>query len=125
MIKSITLEKLYKAMVSTKHIVDMSGKDDSKTITIDGIRFANIFVNDRRMIRECGTRLFFDYEAFDSFMLADGERVSPLSFGNFGVYPQCLDAFHYWLALALLADCMLNDCVLRDVCGKFGRVVML
>ena len=107
MIKSITLEKLYNMMVSTRHIVDMSEKKDS---------------DDRRMIRECGTRLFFDYDAFDSFMIADGKRVSPLSFGNFGVYPQCLDAFHYWLALALLADCMLNGCVLRDVCGRFGRV---
>ncbi len=121
MIKSITLEDLYRTMVSTRHIVD---KEDSETITVDGIRFANIVVNDRRMIRECGTRLFFDYDVFDSFMIADGKRVSPLSFGNFGVYPQCLDAFHYWLSLALLADCMLNGCVLRDVCGRFGRVVM-
>ena len=119
MIKSITLEKLYKTMVSTKHIVE---REDSEHITIDGIWFANVIVHDRRMIRECGTSRFFDYDAFDSFMFADGKRVSPLSFGNFGVYPQCLDAFHYWLVLALLADCMLNGCVLHDVCGRFGLV---
>lgn len=123
MIKSITLENLYKMMVSTRHIVDMSKKEEAETVTVDGIRFANAVVAGRRVIRECGTRVFFDYEDFDSFMVADGERVSPLSFGNFGVYPQCLDAFHYWLALALLADCMLNECVLRDVCGKFGLVL--
>ena len=120
MIKSITLDSVYSTMISTKHIVDMSGKDDSEFITIDGIRFANDVVDGRRVIRECGTRLFFDYEDFDSFMVAGGKRVSPLSFGNFGVYPMCLDAFHHWLTLALLAACMLNGCVLRDLCGKFG-----
>lgn len=122
MIKSITLDRVYSTMISTKHIVDMSEKDDSEYITIDGIRFANDDVDGRRVIRECGTRLFFDYDAFDSFMVAGGKRVSPLSFGNFGVYPMCLDAFHHWLTLALLAACMLDDCVLSDMCGKFGRL---
>ena len=117
MIKSITLERVYTSMISTKHFVE---KEDSDYITIDGIRFVNDVVDGRRVIREWGTSLFFDYEGFDSFMLAGGQRVSPLSYGNFGVYPQCLDAFHHWLMLALLAACMLNDCVLCDVVGKFG-----
>ena len=128
MIRSITLDRLYTSMISTKHFLDMSikdildmmEKDDLEHITIDGIRFENDDVDGRRMIREWGTSLFFDYESFDAFMLAGGKRVSPLSYGNFGVYPQCLDAFHHWLTLALLAACMLNDCVLRDVCEKFG-----
>lgn len=120
MIKSITLDRVYSTMISTKHIVDMMGKDDSEYITIDGMRFANDVVDGRRVIRECGTRLFFDYADFDAFMVAGGKRVSPLSYGNFGVYPQCLDAFHHWLTLALLAACLLDNCVLRDVAGKVG-----
>ena len=104
-------------MISAKHFVE---KGDSESITIDGIRFANDVVDGRRAIREWGTSLFFDYEAFDAFMGAGEKRVSPLSFGNFGVYPQCLDAFHHWLTLALLASCMLNDGVMHDVCEKFG-----
>lgn len=128
MIKSITLERVYTSMISTKHFLDMSikdildmmEKDDLEHITIDGIRFANADVDGRRVIREWGTSLFFDYDAFDAFMLAGGKRISPLSYGNFGVYPQCLDAFHHWLTLALLAACMLNDGVMHDVCEKFG-----
>ena len=117
MIKSITLDRLYTSMISAKHFVE---KEDSEHITIDGIRFVNDFVDGRRVIREWGTSLFFDYEAFDSFMPAGGQRVSPLSYGNFGVYPQCLDAFHHLLTLALLAACMLNDDVMHDVGEKFG-----
>ena len=117
MIRSITLERLYSMMISAKHFVE---KGDSESITIDGIRFANDVVDGRWVIREWGTSLFFDYDAFDAFMLAGGQRVSPLSYGNFGAYPQCLDAFHHWLTLALLAACMLDDCVLRDVCERFG-----
>ena len=117
MINSITLDRLYTSMISIKHFVE---KGDSEYVTIDGMRFANDNVDGRRVIREWGTSLFFDYDAFDAFMLAGGKRVSPLSYGNFGVYPQCLDAIHHWLTLALLAACMLNDCVLRDVCEKFG-----
>ena len=117
MINSITLERLYTSMISTKHFVE---KVDSESVTIDGMRFANDDVDGRRVIREWGTSLFFDYEAFDAFMLAGGRRVSPLSYGNFGVYPTCLDAFHHWLTLALLAACMLDNCVLRDVCERFG-----
>ena len=117
MIRSITLERVYTSMISTKHFVE---KDDSEHITIDGVRFANDVVDGRRVIREWGTSLFFDYECFDAFMVTGEKRVSPLSYGNFGVYPQCLDAFHHWLTLALLAACMLNDCVMRDVCERFG-----
>ena len=125
MIKSITLDSLYTSMISTRHFLDMSikdmvEKDDLESITIDGIRFTNADVDGRRVIREWGTSLFFDYDAFDAFMLAGGKRVSPLSYGNFGVYPMCLDAFHHWLTLALLAACMLNDYVMHDVCEKFG-----
>ena len=117
MIKSITLERVYTSMISTKHFVE---KADSESVTIDGIRFVNDDVDGRRVIREWGTSLFFDYDAFDCFMVAGGRRVSPLSYGDFGVYPHCLDAFHHWLTLALLAACMLDDCVLRDVCEMFG-----
>lgn len=117
MIKSITLERVYTSMISTKHFVE---KGNSEYVTIDGVRFANDTVDGRRVIREWGTSLFFAYEDFDSFMVAGGKRVSPLSYGNFGVYPQCLDAFHHWLTLALLAACMLNDGVMHDVCDKFG-----
>ena len=128
MINSITLDSLYTSMISTKHFLDMSikdirdmmEKDYLESISIDGIRFANDVVDGRRVIREWGTSLFFDYDAFDAFMLAGGKRISPLSYGNFGVYPQCLDAFHHWLMLALMAACMLNDCVMRDVSEKFG-----
>ena len=93
MINSITLDSLYTSMISTKHFLDMSikdirdmmEKDDLEHITIDGIRFENDDVDGRRMIREWGTSLFFDYDGFDSFMLAGGKRISPLSYGNFGV----------------------------------------
>ena len=117
MINSITLDRLYTSMISSKHFVE---KGDSESITIDGTRFVNDLVGGRRVIREWGTSLFFDYEAFDAFMLAGVKRVSPLSFGNFGVYPQCLDVFHHWLTLALLAACMLNDDVMHDVGERFG-----
>ena len=120
MIKSITLDRVYTTMISTKHFVE---KGDSEYVTIDGIRFANDVIDGRRVVREWGTGLFFDYDDFDSFMIAGGKRVSPLSYGNFGVYPQCLDAFHHWLTLAVLAACMLNECVLSDMCAKFGGTI--
>lgn len=75
---------------------------------IDDILFEAFGMNGRKpLIHEVGTKLYFDPATFSGFMLGK-ERLSPLSYGNFGTYPQCLENYLYWLERCALLCVLLS-----------------
>ena len=71
--------------------------DGSHVIKID----THCFVVDGDMVHEVGTNLYYDPVTDDSFqVLADGRRVSALSFEAFGCYPGALDLHSRWKRFA-------------------------
>lgn len=71
--------------------------DGSHVIKID----THCFVVDGDTVQEMGTNLHYDPVTDESFqLLADGRRVSALSFEAFGTYPRELDNHSRWLRYA-------------------------
>ena len=71
--------------------------DGSHVIKID----THCFVVDGDTVREMGTNLHYDPVTDESFqLLADGRRVSAMSFEAFGTYPRALHNHSRWWGYA-------------------------
>lgn len=71
--------------------------DGTHVVKID----KNCFVVDGNTLQEIGTDLHYDPVTDDTYqLLADGRRVSAMSYEAFGTYPRCLDIHSRWLGRA-------------------------
>ena len=70
------------------------------TLSIRGTHF----VVSGEILRDIATNLFYDPHLNESFQLVSGERVSALSYGVFGTYPNNLEHHSQWIEKAIYAS---------------------